>query len=450
MHAAGLWWGCVVAMAGGVCLALTTGSAAAEPVPTNYDEALVRSYTLPDLLAGPDQAKATTPQQWRAEVRPHQLRLLEQFVYGRRPAAVPVVAEMVERESALNGRATRVQARLRLGNRPDAHATEVLLYIPTALTLPTSPAIPTSPATASAPKKFPVFLHLNFAGNHAESADADLRLPLHISAPQATPEAVTAAEAARGTKAVGWPIQTILERGYATATATSADFYPDNKEGQAQSVLPGLGYADTVALRAADEPGSLGAWAWGLSRILDWLVTLPEIDASRGIVVGHSRLGKAALWAGAGDERFAMVVSNNSGCGGAALERRNFGETVAKITTRFPHWFCPTLATYGDREVDLPVDQHTLLAMVAPRPLYVASAVEDRWADPRGEFLGAVAAEPAWKLFGLEGLGTTQWPPVDTPIGHQIGYHLRSGKHDLLEYDWLRFADFADRVLPGK
>ena len=438
MNAEGLWWGWVVAMAGGVCLALATGPAVAEPVPTNYDEAAVRRYTLPDLLVGPDRAKATTPQQWQAAVRPHQLRLLEQFVYGRRPAAVPVVAEVVERESAFDGRATRVQARLRLGDRPDAHATEVLLYIPT------------SPATASAPKKFPVFLHLNFAGNHAESADADIRLPLHSRTPQATPEAVAAAEAARGTKAVGWPIQKILQRGYATATATSADFYPDNKDGQAQSVLPGLGYAATVAQRAADEPGSLGAWAWGLSRILDWLVTLPEIDPERVIVVGHSRLGKAALWAGAGDERFAMVVSNNSGCGGAALERRNFGETVAKITTRFPHWFCPRLAEFGDREVDLPVDQHTLLAMVAPRPLYVASAVEDRWADPRGEFLGALAAEPAWKLFGLEGLGTTQWPPVDTPIGHQIGYHLRSGKHDLVEYDWLQFANFADRLLPGK
>ena len=438
MNAEGLWWGWVVAMAGGVCLALATGPAVAEPVPTNYDEAAVRRYTLPDLLVGPDRAKATTPQQWQAAVRPHQLRLLEQFVYGRRPAAVPVVAEVVERESAFDGRATRVQARLRLGDRPDAHATEVLLYIPT------------SPATASAPKKFPVFLHLNFAGNHSESADADIRLPLHISAPQATPEAVAAAEAARGTKAAGWPVATILARGYATATATSADFYPDNKDGQAQSVLPGLGCAETVATRAADEPGSLGAWAWGLSRILDWLITLPEIDPARVVVVGHSRLGKAALWAGAGDERFAMVVSNNSGCGGAALERRNFGETVAKITTRFPHWFCPTLATYGDREVDLPVDSHTLLAMVAPRPLYVASATEDRWADPRGEFLGALAAEPAWKLFGLEGLGTAQWPPADTPIGHQIGYHLRSGKHDLLEYDWLRFADFADRVLPEK
>jgi hypothetical protein len=194
-----------------------------------------------------------------------------------------------------------------------------------------------------------------------------------------------------------------------------ADTFPDRPDGRATSALASIARPGTGD-PPATEPGAIATWAWHLSRILDWLVTLPEIDAARVAVVGHSRLGKAALWAGARDARFAMVVSNESGCGGAALSRRNYGESVRRITSAFPHWFCPAFATYAGREAELPCDQHALLALVAPRPLYVASALDDRWADPRGEFIAAVAAEPAWTLHGRRGLGTAEWPAPDTPV----------------------------------
>ncbi|NDC53195.1 MAG: DUF1080 domain-containing protein [Planctomycetia bacterium] len=367
-----------------IVIVATTAPHAAEP---NYDESAVQPYTLPDALAGSDGRPAATPADWQARCRPHQLALLEATVYGRRlpTATVLPVGDPERADVTLAGgvRATRIRARLRLGDGGSAPVVDVLLDLPRAV------------------RPAPVFLYLNFKGNEAEHAAPAL-----------------------------------LARGYGVATACYGDVFPDDP-----------GRADGV--RAADEPGAIAAWAWGLSRILDWLVRLPEVDATRVIVVGHSRNGKAALWAGACDERFAMVVANESGCGGAALERRNYGETIADITRKFPHWFCPKYATFAGRAADLPTDQHALLALVAPRPLYVASAIDDRWADPRGEFLAAVAAGPAWNLFGLEGLGTAEWPPADTPVGGgRIGYHVRSGGHDLLEYDWLRFADFADRHLP--
>lgn len=426
-------WSVISAVLGAVIVTMPIAAGA----DTNYDESAVVPYTLPDALAGPDGKPAATPEDWAARCRPHQFALLEKNVYGRRlPSSQVMVAGEPERaDVTLAGgvRATRLQVRLRLGDGPKAATVDLLVYLP------------------KAERPVPVFLNLNFKGNQAEHPDPEIWLT-RAWLPNDEQNGIVgnrATEASRTANARRWPVEAMLSRGYGMATACYGDIFPDKPDGRAGSVLASLGRPVEGEL-APDEPGAIAAWAWGLSRILDWLVRLPEVDATRVIVVGHSRNGKAALWAGACDERFAMVVSNESGCGGAALERRNYGETIADITTRFPHWFCPAFATYAGREAEMPTDQHVLLAMMAPRPLYVASAIDDRWADPRGEFLAAVAAEPAWKLFGLEGLGTAEWPPVDAPVeSGRIGYHVRTGAHDLLEYDWQRFADFADRNLPA-
>ena len=196
------------------------------------------------------------------------------------------------------------------------------------------------------------------------------------------------------------------------------------------------------------RPGALAAWGWGLSRALDYLESDSGVDAARVAVFGHSRMGKAAVWAGARDTRFAMVVSNASGCGGAALSRRRFGETVRRINTAYPYWFCDAFHKYGDNEDLLPFDQHELLALIAPRPLYVESGSEDRWSDPQGEFLGLAHASPVYELYGYEGFTTSERPGVEQPVVKgRTGTHIRAGRHEILLYDWLRYLDFADRFL---
>ena len=247
-------------------------------------------------------------------------------------------------------------------------------------------------------------------------------------------------DASRGTEATRWPVDTILARGYALATIYYGDIEPDHAEGWKEGLRGALASSGVKP----EEWGAIAAWSYGLSRALDYLETDQDIDAHHVALIGHSRLGKTALLSGA-----TMNVSRSHfhdlGEGGAALTRRNFGETTGIITTAFPHWFVPKYATYAGASEKLPVDQHELIALIAPRPVYVASAAEDQWADPKGEFLSAKNAEPVYRLFGKEGLGVSEQPPIDHPVGDFIGYHIRTGKHDVTAYDWDQYLNFADR-----
>ena len=252
-----------------------------------------------------------------------------------------------------------------------------------------------------------------------------------------------ATDSSRGTTSRLLPIEKIIDRGYGIATIYCGDIDPDFDDGfknGIQAIYPEL-------QGRGDNFSTMAAWAWGLSRAMDYFETDNSIDSKRVAVIGFSRLGKAALWAGAKDDRFAMVISNESGAGGAKLFHRNLGEKVRRLNTVFPHWYCNNFRMYNDRDSILPFDQHMVIALVAPRPVYVASALEDLNSDPEGEFWGAKAAEPVYRLFKKEGLPASSWPAPNKPVMGQIAYHVRTGKHDMTEFDWSQYLEFADKHL---
>ena len=400
-----------------------------------YDEAHVPAYTLPELLVMADGTPVNDAQTWREKRRPEILRLLTEHMFGRLPNAALTPAgmwfeEITPAQTALNGLALRKEVLVHFTPGSDGPRMALLLYLP---------------AHAAGP--VPAFLGLNFTGNHTIRADAGITLSDQWM-PSFGQGVVDnrATEAARGAAASLWDVEVLLERGYGLVTAYCGDLDPDFDDGFQNGVHP-LFYQPDQSLPAANEWGTIAAWAWGLSRALDYLQTDPLIDARKVVVMGHSRLGKTAVWAGAADERFAMVISNNSGCAGAALSRRHFGETIKLINDRFPHWFCANFRRYNDRENELPFDQHQLLALVAPRPLYVASAEEDRWSDPRGEFLSALYASPVYRLLGKEGLPVDEMPALNQAVMGTVAYHIRTGGHAVTSYDWARYLDFADRYL---
>jgi hypothetical protein len=415
-----------------VILLLASAGALAQPPGTNYDESKAGSYTLPDPLVFADGSRVENAGQWRNRRRPEILRLYEEQVYGRTPRPKRIEYEVTSRQNdALGGLATRKQITIWLAGRK-APAMQLLLYIPN-----------------DARKPVPAFLGPNFRGNHAIHPDPGIDLSKSWMRPAEGVTANRATEATRGAARSRWAVETILRRGYALATYYYGDLFPDHKDGLGDSLIPSF-YKPGQTAPAADDWNAIGVWAYGLSRALDYLEKDNAIDAKHVAVMGHSRLGKTALWAGAQDERFAMVISNDSGEGGAAIARRNFGETVERINAAFPHWFAANFKQYNTRVNDLPVDQHMLIALMAPRPVYIASAMEDQWADPKGEFLSGVAASPVYRLLGAPGLGLAEMPGIHEPVGGRIGYHIRAGKHDVTDYDWEQFLNFADKYFPKR
>ncbi len=385
----------------------------------------MNDLVLPDPLATGNGGTVTTPGEWRNVRRPEILELFRAHVHGRSPEETGEVRFDVfdEDRAALGGTAVRKQIAIHVAHGGQSLRIEALAFLP---------------AEAAGP--VPLFTLLNFGGNHTVCDDPAIAPPKSWLREDFRPP-----EEFRGAKRDRFPLGNILSRGWGMATAYNGDIDPDFDDGFQNGVHP---LFDPPGERPGDAWGSVGAWAWGLSRMMDYFETDDEIDHERVAVLGHSRLGKTALWAGAQDERFAAVISNNSGCTGASLSRHPKGESVNAINDKFPHWFCRNYRRYMKNENELPVDQHMLIALAAPRPAYVASGTEDDWAGQEGEFLSCVHAEPVYRLFGLNGLSTETMPEPDSPLneGH-IGYHLRTGKHDLTAYDWNCFIDFAERRL---
>ncbi len=361
-----------------------------------YDEAKVPGYQLPAVMM---------PQMTWDRRREQLIDLFGQTIYGRSPGKPQELRFDVleEDRSAMDGTATMRRVAIRSRQSDREHRFDLLLFIP------------------NQRRPAPGFLFINNRG-------------------------VQHMDPTRQTRSDFWPAERLIARGFAAAVFDYAQLAPDNhREDRWREGVVRLFDGDSP--RRHDSWAAIGAWAWGASRAMDYLQSDPDVRADRIAVIGHSRGGKTALWAGAQDQRFALAISNESGCAGAALARRRFGERIDLIADRFPHWFCPKYATFSGREDELPIDQHQLVALMAPRAVYVADAADDLWADPRGEYLALVAANPAFVAAGDPPMDESAMPDLESPliIGRRA-YHIRPGGHGLTLYDWDRYMDFADRL----
>lgn len=363
---------------------------------------------------------------WYKKRRPELLDFFTSEVYGQLPDRPKKMTFKVTDEdtSAFDGLATRKQIAVLFEGKEDGQKMSVLMYTPNAIKM-----------------SVPLFLGLNFHGNQAIIFDENIEITTDWVKNKTTGVIDNkATEATRGIAANQWPLEMILKKGYGIATIYAGDIAPDFKEGYKtgiQTLFPELS-------NRPDNLSTMGAWSWGLSRALDYFETDKDIDSEKVVVFGTSRLGKGALWAGATDDRFAMVISNESGAGGAKLYHHVYQEDIAQICRVFPYWFSNNYQKFSKKDANLPFDQHLMMSLIAPRPLLIASAKEAYVCDPYGEFLGALAVSPVYEFLGKESLPVQSLPSVNKPAFGTLGYYMRSGKHDIVLYDWKRFIDFAD------
>jgi hypothetical protein len=414
-------------------LALAFLTAFAAPLPAGKDalpdpDKLPARKELPDPLVMLNGERVTTKEQWVKDRRPELKKLFEHYMYGYAPPAPDKVDYKIERTDpkALGGKATLKEITITLGgsNGPQIH---LLLVVPNKRSGPA-----------------PVFVGMSFCGNHAVLADPKIRLSTAWMYPgrKGITKDHRATEEARGTEIDTWAIEQTIDRGYAVATFYSGDVDPDRAD-----VRDGVQKFFGPKQPGEHDWGTIRAWAWGIQRVIDYLVTNTDVDASCIIVVGHSRLGKTALLAGALDERIAVIIPHQAGMGGSAPSRGTVGESIKRINTSFPHWFNGAYKRFNDQPGKLPFDQNALVALCAPRPVLFSNAQEDTWANPDGQFAVLLAADPVYRFLGVEGISVKKAPPLGQLVDSPLGYYIRAGKHSMTREDWRVFVDFADRHL---
>jgi hypothetical protein len=383
---------------------------------------------LPDPLTFNNGKKVETTAQWTKR-RKEILETMTREMYGVSPGKPKDIRFQVfdEDKNALGGKATRKQVTVHVREKDKEMQFDLLIYIPNQVKRPV-----------------PAIIGINFIGNQAIHADPGIKLTkawVEHSGMFPCSKSGQATDACRGVNASQWAVDSILTRGYALVTLYREEIASDRKDHMFQTGVHSL-YPELQ--NRGDNFSNMAAWAWGLSRGMDYLETDRDIDAKRVAVFGFSRLGKAALWAGATDRRFAVVLSNESGAGGAKQFRRGIGENINRLCTVFPHWYAKNLCKYKDKDTELPFDQHFVLALIAPRPVYLATAEDDRNADPAGEFETAKASDAVYRFLGTKGFAGTNFPALNEPIYGHIGFHIRPGGHDVKMFDWIQFLNFSD------